>query len=510
MFRALRIFYDRRFFAAVIYVALALLLSILLEPRPRFQLSDEERRSSITFTPDGRWFITAVHQATTKNDESITTSSVRLRDLATGDALRELGTIGGATPKISVSPDSTFVAASNDEEVIVWQTVDGKVRHQRKIPGPVDVMRFEPLILAVCQQRDPESQQREIVHLNEDRKNIPIAPATLNDGVSVILSQDGSKCAIWGYQEEQTVVSVWSLTDGRLICQRATGPKTAVAALCFAADGNSVFWIKNGKGGTAPSIVDSQLFRMFLDDSGRDMGYAFPPVTYRGVSYPQWFESVRTYCTMTPDNKYFIINGWHAAFTFDVESMTPTDSVMGGFLAPDGKYFAMRRNVSPTWPNTWQLVIRDLSWGSETAPRTLKQDGEESAEMTQWTPDSRYAVLKYQSNNGMFRWLKTFLKKLSINLNLNGMTTHEIQLVNPRSGRVDSSIKCEDPKSLHFAPDGLSCILDGYVYDVPFRKPWWAILGLPAVLALVVWRPYGKEKNRTTKNTNDTKEGQRA
>ena len=53
----------------------------------------------------------------------------------------------------------------------------------------------------------------------------------------------------------------------------------------------------------------------------------------------------------------------------------------------------------------------------------------------------------------------------------------------------------EDPKSLQFAPDGQSCILDGYVYDVPFRKPWWAILGLPAVLAVIVWRPYGKKKH---------------
>ena len=57
-------------------------------------------------------------------------------------------------------------------------------------------------------------------------------------------------------------------------------------------------------------------------------------------------------------------------------------------------------------------------------------------------------VLKYTNYGGMLRWLKTFLKKLSINLNLSSTTTQEIQLVNRRSGKVDSSIKCEDPKTL--------------------------------------------------------------
>ena len=47
MLSAFRIFLNRRFFAVVVYVALALVLFILLEPRPRFQLTDEERSSAI-------------------------------------------------------------------------------------------------------------------------------------------------------------------------------------------------------------------------------------------------------------------------------------------------------------------------------------------------------------------------------------------------------------------------------------------------------------------------------
>src|SRR5438094_716703 len=99
MLSAFRIFFDRRFFAIVVYVALALVLFILLEPRPRFQLTDDERRSSIHFTPDGRWLVTTVNETTTENEETTVYAAIQLRDLATGNTSRELGKIAGTRPQ---------------------------------------------------------------------------------------------------------------------------------------------------------------------------------------------------------------------------------------------------------------------------------------------------------------------------------------------------------------------------------------------------------------------------
>ncbi len=500
MFRSLRIFFDRRFFAAAIYVALAVILSILLEPRPRFHLSDEERQSSISFTPDGRWFITAVHQTTIKNDVSITTSSVRLRDLATGDTIRELGSIGGPTPKLSVSPDSTLVAASNDEEIIVWQTADSRVCCQQKTPGPVQVIRFKPSLRAICRALDPKSEQLDIIDPMDGSVVATIGPVDdrTDRTRSPFISCDQTKLVTFGYARRQGAIRIWNLEDGKLVCERTVPGAASIALLCFGPKDESFIWGRFGKG-TAGEPTVTQLYQsMFKDpNADRTTTIASKP-TRTNPRWPWWFDRTHVQCAITPDEKLFVIGSSDQSAIIDFDVFQLKELVHNSLLSPSGDYLCC--NVDSGVPGL-QIVIQALP-SQQVVFSRLSNDGEGVYnEISGWSSDGRYLVLRQTNHGGTFRRLKTLLQRIKITLDFDNSTTHEIQLVNPRSGKVDSSIKCEDPKSLHFAPDGQACILDGYVYDVPFRKPWWAILGLPAVLALVVWRPYGKKQTVTTKDT---------
>lgn len=494
MFKALRlIFFDRRVIALALYFVMALGLYIMLEPPARFRLDDDEMRSTNHFTPDGRWLAIAINQPTPDADKS--SAIVRMRDLRTDSTLKQLGTIRGSGARIEFSPDKQMLIASTDREIISWRIDDGSVVYQCAMPGQAIQMILGQRLFALCRPHEDSTRAGHVIDIATGRTVVKVEPI-LQDYAPIVVNADGSKLLSFGHDNNENVLRVWSTATGEMISERREPGKRDNSTMCFGPDDRTILWIKNGMDRNwtwPPTVVDTELIEMNLADPKMDRRYAFPSTNMQGRQIPTYFPSESTKMQIVADGR-LQIKSYGRSHLFNLTNLQPEGGVSEDNLSPGGIY-RLRENVERTkFPQSHTYIIEESATGLETGRIEVTYDYGMYRTCKGWTPDGKYLIFEGYNQGGLPSWLRQLLQKIKLNLDWSSRTIYEKQLVNPRTGRVDSFLKSDIATSIQFAPDSQAAIFDGHVYDVPFRKPWWAILGLPAVLALVVWRPYRRAK----------------